>query len=163
MWSLDKMHKVGELVASVAVIVSLIFVGLQVRDNTVASQAATYQASAAYSANILLAISESPEKANAFQAYMFEDSDDLSPEQRVQAELLLSAALRGLENIYVQYQAGMLSEVGWAAREPTVRGLVTVPGYEKFQGSSAARAHGGPFLEYVEGIRAESNSNANTD
>jgi hypothetical protein len=161
--SLDTMHKVGELVASIAVVISLIFVGLQVRDNTVATQAASYQASAAYSADILLAVAENPEKARIFNAYVFEDPHNLSADETLQAQYLLSAALRGLENIYIQHQAGMLSEAGWAAREPTVRGLVMAPGYEKFLSSSNAVTHGGPFMEYVEGIRAESNSNATAD
>ena len=39
MWSLDKVHKAGELAAAIAVVISLIFVGLEVRDNTVASEA----------------------------------------------------------------------------------------------------------------------------
>lgn len=42
MWSLDRTHQVGELVAAIAVVISLVFVGIQIRDNTIASEAATY-------------------------------------------------------------------------------------------------------------------------
>ena len=34
MWNLDCIHKVGELTAAVAVVISLVFVGIQVRQNT---------------------------------------------------------------------------------------------------------------------------------
>ena len=34
MWNLDSIHKVGELTAAVAVVISLVFVGIQVRQNT---------------------------------------------------------------------------------------------------------------------------------
>ncbi len=35
MWNLDKIHKVGELIAAAAVVVSLLFVGYEVQQNKV--------------------------------------------------------------------------------------------------------------------------------
>ena len=33
MWNLDKIHKVGELIAAAAVVLSLLFVGYEIRQN----------------------------------------------------------------------------------------------------------------------------------
>ncbi len=115
MWSLSKMHQAGELVAAIAVVISLIFVGLQIRDNTIASEAATYQASVAYDVEILLNAGVSPETARVFYTSR-DDPDSLNEDELLQGQTLLTATLRHMENLYVQYEAGMLSDEAWANR-----------------------------------------------
>ena len=73
MWSLSKMHQAGELIAAIAVVISLIFVGLQIKDNTIATEAATYQDTVAYDIEILLNMGSTPEMARVF----FTFRDDL--------------------------------------------------------------------------------------
>ena len=77
MWSLDKVHKMGELIAAAAVIISLIFVGREIRDNTVASEAATYQSLASDDVLFLLNVSSSPELSRIYEVYMFHEVDGL--------------------------------------------------------------------------------------
>ena len=161
MWSLSKTHQVGELIAAIAVVISLIFVGLQIRENTTASQAATYQASVAYNVEILLNLAASPDTARVFNAFVNDDPDGLNADELAQAVFLMSATIRNLENLYIQYEAGMLSETAWEAREPLVRGIVQTPGFEKFLSAPNAINYGGPFMEYAKRIRAESSSSAN--
>ncbi len=60
MWSLSKMHQAGELIAAIAVVISLIFVGLQIKDNTIATEAATYKDTVAYDFEILLNLGSTP-------------------------------------------------------------------------------------------------------
>ena len=44
MWNLDKTHKIGELAAAIAVVLSLLFVGLEIRQNSATVQNAAAQA-----------------------------------------------------------------------------------------------------------------------
>ncbi len=42
MWNLDRVHKIGELIAAIAVVISLLFVGVEVqRNNQIQEQLAT--------------------------------------------------------------------------------------------------------------------------
>ena len=155
MWSLTKTHQIGELVAAVAVVISLIFVGLQIRDNTIASQAATYQEAIAFDFNFLTNIGSNPDTARVFYAFR-DDPDALTGDELLQGQALVSAVVRHLENLYLQNQAGMLSDEGWRSREPFIRGFVQTPGFDRVLNGSSGGFYGGAFVNYVTQLRAES-------
>ncbi len=148
----------AEIISALAIVISLVFVGFQIRDNTIASEAASYQASVAYDVNNLLAYGASPETAHVFSAYIYSEQDDLNTAEVEQARFLISAAIRGFENQFIQYKAGMLSQLGWEAREPLLSGYVKTPGFGKFLNSPNAANFGGPFMEYAKQIRSDSSS-----
>ena len=158
MWSLNKVHQVGELVAAIAVVISLIFVGLEVRDNTVASEAATYQSLASDDVQLLLNVSSSPELSRIYEAYMFQESDGLTENEVLQAQWQLLAQLRFMENLYFQYELGMLPEDVWAAREGFLRSTVRGAGFEKLRSRGRDRNVGGAFRDYIEHVRARPNA-----
>ena len=156
MWSLKKIHQIGELIAAVAVVVSLVFVGLQIRHNTVASEAATHQASVAYDLEILLSAGASPDTSRVYRAYR-DDPDSLDTAELLQGETLFIALFRHNENIYLQRHAGMLSDDVWATRQPFMRRFVQTPGFDRLTAGSKRQNYGGPFIDYAEQIRSESN------
>ena len=161
MWSLNKIHQIGELVAAVAVVVSLVFVGLQIRDNTIASEAATHQASVAYDLELVLNAGTSPATARVYRAYR-DDPDSLEGDELLQGETLFIGLFRHNENVYLQRRAGMLSEDVWAAREPFLRFFVQTPGFDRLTEGSNRQLYGGPFIEFAERVRSEARS-ANVD
>jgi hypothetical protein len=154
MWSLDKVHKVGELLAAVAVVISLIFVGLEIRENTVASQAITYQEAIAFDFNFLTNLGSNPDTARVF--YTFRDNPDaLTGNEFLQGQALVSAVVRHLENLYLQNQAGMLSDDGWSSREPFIRGFVQTPGFQRVIEGPSGRFYGETFVNYAAQLRAD--------
>ena len=156
MWSLSKMHQVGELVAAIAVVISLVFVGLQIRDNTTATKAATYQDSTGYDIEILTLLASNPATARTWTAYVRDDPDGLTAEEREQAQYLMAANIRAFENFYLQNEAGLLSEAGWQSRELLLRNFVQMPGFEKFLSSPNGSNFGGPFMDFAKRVRDES-------
>lgn len=50
----------------------------------------------------------------------------------------------------------MLSDEAWASRERLLAGLVQTPGYDKLMSGPQSKYFGGPFLDYVNQIRADS-------
>ena len=155
MWSLSKVHQVGELVAAAAVVVSLVFVGLQIRDNTIASEAATFQSVASDDLQLLLNISASPALSRAFDAYMWEPAIDLSDDELLQGQWHLLALLRHFENVYFQYERGMLSEDAWTARDQFLSNTVRSPGFQRLLSSGRYQNFSGPFRDYVAEIRRD--------
>ncbi len=158
MWSLSKMHQAGELVAAIAVVISLIFVGLQIRDNTIASEAATYQASVAYDIELLSNVAGNADLARIFYAYAWEPSDNLDGTELLQAQWHFTAVLRHLENLYFQHQSGMLSDESWESRDALIRATIRNPGCEKFLRGHTVQSFSGEFIDYSLQIRAEPKS-----
>lgn len=154
MWSLKKIHQVGELAAAVAVVISLIFVGLEIRDNTVATRAATYQDTVAYDIGNLQTFGASPENATVFYTFL-DDPTSLKGGEFLQGRTLFTASIRHIENLYLQHEVGMLSDEAWATREPLVRTFVQSPGFEVLTSGDMGQTFGGAFIDYAKQIQSE--------
>ena len=98
-----------ELVAALGVILSMIFVGLELRQNTVAVRAAARNELAAGSRDWLMTLAESPELADALGLWLTPDSE-LTPTQESAARYAVRAMLRSVENVFFQVRAGILTE-----------------------------------------------------
>jgi len=95
---LEKVSVVAETVSAFAVVVSLIFVGLQIRDNTIASQAATLQDSVGYDLQLLVNVGRTPETARVF--FTFRDNPKaLEGDELLQGQALFTASFRAIENM----------------------------------------------------------------
>jgi len=149
---LEKWALTAEIIGAAAIVISLVFVGLEIRSNTQAAQAATFQASVAYDVDLLLGQGRDADTARAYIAWL-NDPDSLSGGERDQAGLLSVASMRHVENLYFQYQAGMLSDEAWSAREKFVNFAINRPGYRRVLEN--ANAWSGPFLEYVRGVQSD--------
>ena len=157
MWSLNKTHQVGELLAAIAVVISLIFVGVQIRDNTIASKAATYQETVAYDMELLLNVGSTPDKARVFFTFV-NDPDSLDEDEFLQGRTLLTASIRHFENLYVQHEAGMLSDEAWATRESLIKNVIRSPGFGKIVNGTLGQNFTGTFFDYAKRIRSENKS-----
>jgi hypothetical protein len=114
-----------------------------------------YQNSLAYNIDNLLAYGESPATARVMNAFTFEESDGLTEDETAQAMYMFTASYRTIENLYLQYDAGMISEEGWETLKPLADGLILSPGFEKLSASPNAPFFGGPFLAYARRIRSD--------
>jgi len=148
---LEKWALLAEIVGAAAIVISLVFVGLEIRSNTQAAQAATFQTTVAYDVELLLSQGRDADTARAYVAWLG-DPDSVSGGEQDQAGLLSVATMRHLENLYLQYQAGMLSDEAWSAREKFISYAVNRPGHRRVLEN--ADAWSGPFLEYVRQLQS---------
>ena len=95
-----------EAIGVVAVIVSLIFVGVEIRQNTRAVRGATYQDLASSSMELLFYVADNPEIGRQLAEWGASEEQDPEVVQRVEAVLL--AYLRHLENAHYQMMEGTL-------------------------------------------------------
>jgi hypothetical protein len=113
---------VAEIIAAVAVVVSLGFVGMQIRASTRAAQAAAYQDLNAIEINMLYDLGKDQALAARYnRAWLAPNT--VSVEEVTSAGYLRLATMRLWEAFYLQYRSGSLSEEAWAAREPVIRRL----------------------------------------
>ena len=152
----------AEIVSAIAVTVSLLFVGVQIQENTTASEAATFQASVTHDIDILTSAASSPDTARVFYAFR-DHPDTLSGGELLQGQAMITALVRHVENLFLQHQAGMLSDEGWLARETFVRNLILSPGFQVLLNSPSGRNFSGAFLAYAERVRTEAAPTPSTD
>jgi len=119
--NLENIAHLAEIASSIAVIVSLIYVGAQVRQNTHALKATTYNAVTTNSLAIL-----SPMYAQAefteFLARMQVDPGAGTAADKLRFHITLLAAFRHWDNLYYQFRNGTLDPEMWRSYDRTLSG-----------------------------------------
>ena len=106
--------RVRQVVSALAVVLSLLFVGMELRQNTLAQRAQTRQELANASRDLILTITENPSIARAYSVLYgamggYSDST-LSALDSLQGRWAMFANIRNLENVWLQSQAGVVDE-----------------------------------------------------
>jgi hypothetical protein len=102
----EAIGSIGEIVGGAAVILSLIYLAIQIRDNTRSQQAATYHSMVAAKNQVNLKISTSG-FAPAVLLKGSRDYQSLGLEDKHRFNLLMRAILGVCEDIYVQHSKGL--------------------------------------------------------
>ena len=139
---------VGEIVGATAVVLTLIYLAVQVRHGTRATQAASVQAAVALDTEFLLAVGADPVNARLWATYLA-TPETLPEDQKLQGGFLMASVARRLEANYLQLQLGTLSEEGWLTRERFLKGVARSPGFLAFLESPPAAFISKEFLEYM--------------
>lgn len=115
---LEALGNIGDFVGGIAVVVTLIYLAVQIRQNTRSTRTQSWQAAVASVSDWSREVGRDPESARILQ----EGSADfgaLSDLERVQFNLLMNAFLRNCENIHYQFSNGAIDQStwsGWAER-----------------------------------------------
>ena len=116
----DAIGAIGEVAGASVVIVTLIYLSRQVRNNLIESRlAAVHELSATYTAWIQT-ISASSELAKIWSVGLI-DFDDLDEVEKTRFLLHCSAGMRIFEDAYVQYRSGRMNETDWHPYENLMR------------------------------------------
>jgi len=145
----DAIGAIGEIVGAAAVVVSLVYLGSQIRtQNREARVASVHQVLHEYSTAIS-ALRE-PELADVWVAAI-EDFDSLSASQRLRFVIYLMVAVRSFEAAYFQWREGRLEDNVW---HPLLTSLVDVKSTEAFARFWKLRRHQFQpgFANYVDGL-----------
>ena len=129
----EKLRATAEAVGIIAVIISLIFVGLEVRQSAVATRGATQQAladSARDASGALVADEETAELTLRFLSA--DDWSDFNEVERLRIVLLFTSMLRVYEDAHYQWTEGNLSPELWTGWEVSMRGSASPPGVAKY-------------------------------
>ena len=108
----DKVKLTVEIGSALAVLLGLVFVGLELRQNTAAVEAATFQSLTDASSNYLLTVAGDPELSRL----LMRAEGDLSGLDEVEASRLFlvnrSYWVR-MQNVFSQWRRGTLSDDDW--------------------------------------------------
>ena len=104
-----KIRPLVEALGAIGVIVSLVFVGLELRQNTAAVRATAVNDLTTGARDLLLAVSTNPEMSDLYRRWVQGDTA-LTSTDRIRMRLFLVAMLRGAENAFLQTRIGVVDE-----------------------------------------------------
>ena len=123
----EAISAVSEIVGAIAVVVSLIYVAAQIRQNTKMMRSAAKQSLTEASQNFLyMAIDRSEEWVK-----LTSGEDPATTEEDARMTLIIRAMLRGFESQCYQYDSGLLEEDEWHALQTTIQWVCALPGVNK--------------------------------
>lgn len=144
----DAISAVAELLAAIGVIVSLIFVGLQLKKSNAEARSATMQATTDSEIMMVATLTRYADTWNKVNT-----GQDLEGDTEFRRGVLLFNLLMiDYENRFHQFQAGNLVGRSWSTRLSMLDTLVTLPIYESWRQSPGGRSHGADFLDLIDKI-----------
>ena len=100
-----------ETVAAVGVILSLLFVGFEIRQNTAIARGQARQDLAQLNQEWLVLLGQDAEFESLWnRAFFAEEPQQLTEAEDRRAQYIMTVHIRRLENVYLQYREGLVSE-----------------------------------------------------
>jgi len=122
---------IGEIIGALAVFLTLIYLALQIRQNTKAVQASAVDASISKVTSVRQSMYENAEIAEIYIVGLA-NPDDLDELSRTRFRLLMHNILMAISNIYSQTNFAGLSSSMWESQLVLLRRVVTTPGGQWF-------------------------------
>lgn len=113
----------AEIIGSIAIVVSLLYVGLEINQNSKEVRASNRQSISSRVEIFTLAVANNPMMFAPFEG----DYEDLPEERQVQLSLFNAAMFRNTEEAYLMYLEGLLSEEYWLTRASNIRSRLEAP------------------------------------
>ncbi len=127
--SWEAIGAVGEIVGALAVVISLVYLGTQVRHNTEVARASTRHAIADSTISAGSDILHEPLVAAAVAKEL--QGQDLGFEDYLRLQTRAYMGLRLFENIHYQYRSGLLSEDEWQGFRKNLKWLLHIGSYQE--------------------------------
>ena len=147
----DAIGAIAEMLAAFGVIISLIFVGVQVRKGSAESRAATKQATTDTEIHMVSTFARYPEIWNKVQT----GQPLADVVETRQAILLFNMLMIDYENRYHQYQAGYFDDLSWQNRVSILRTIVDFPIFELWRESPGGQSRSADWLDFLDKLAAE--------
>jgi hypothetical protein len=125
--SLEDLGNLGELVGAIGVIVTLIYLAVQIRHNTHTVRTSTFHEAIRDFADAIDQLGRDAELTRIWYAGL-RDLDSLATEERQRFATYLTSVLRRYENIVYQTQHGTLDERAWVGIREHLRYVFSQPG-----------------------------------
>lgn len=126
--TLADLGDLGSFIGSIGVIISLVYVGFEVRRNTKALRAQTHESVVTgYMSFVQLLTEHSEVTAKGFQS-SYEEFSKVSDADKLVYFSTMYALFKHFELIHAQYTQGLISESDWAAWSTHIRMHFHLPG-----------------------------------
>ena len=106
---------IGELVGSLAVVITIAYLVIQVRQNNKSAKSVSTNQSRAAAVEVISAISSNTEAVKTYTQGM-DDRKSLEIHERVRFDLIIYQMLKVTETIFLEYNSGLIPKEVWEAQ-----------------------------------------------
>jgi hypothetical protein len=154
--SLEDLGNIGEFVAAVGVIISLIYLAVQIRQNTRSLRAGAFQQYRQQSAELSRLLAE-PDMASVYRTGL-DSPGQLTEEERTRFEAMMVFAFNSSENFFLLRKMGLLDDTLWAGgRTAYLRWLLRHDGAREWWRRNR-KMMSPAFCEYLEALGREASA-----
>ncbi len=146
--TLNELGSLGEFVGAIAVVISLIYLAIQIRHNTRAVQSGTHQAVLDGIMRVSASLSDSEGLAQIAQKAN-EDRESLTDEERVRFEAYADRTVANYETAFYNCQRSMIDPVLWSSWSHQILADLSEPGLRHFW-EEKKHNYLVEFVEYVD-------------
>ena len=146
--TIQDLGSIGELLAAIATIATLVYLAAQVRQNTRALKSSTFQEVAGAMSLTTEAIATNPELA-VIIVKASHGLAELTPEERIQYTFTMLTTFRRLETVYVQRQLGLIDPALTEGYERSALSVLASPSAAEWW-QSGKPAFSEAFASYVD-------------
>lgn len=157
-YSLEQISLIVNIIGGIAIIISLIFVGLQLRESSKATRSATAATTVSELTSWYSNLGNSEQGSNVFWNFMMRP-ESLTPEQRFQAIVNIHGIMLTWQNSYYLLKEGTLDKRVHESLLEIINGVKNNPGFQIFW-KERKSIFLNEFQEYVEGIMASNKLNS---
>jgi hypothetical protein len=118
--NLEKLSALAELVASIAIVVTLAYLTIQVRQNTDALTAQSRQSVLNSAQTVLLTSVDHPDVIVAISK-----PGPLTADENIKLDAYLTASMRSREFSWLQFQSGLIDEEQWQTELAVIRSIMS--------------------------------------
>lgn len=144
----EAISAIAEIIGVIAVVVSLAYVSMQIRQNTKVARAATRQAIAESTENLGNDLINNGEIAEIFVKHI--NGEELSPVESLRLQARCYRDMAHWENIHYQFGEGLVSGDQWVGFRRNLAALLAIDIYRDYWDSEA--------FHYSDAFRAEVDS-----
>ena len=130
-FKLKKLALIAEILGGIAILISLIFVGIQFKENAKATKSANASATVAAMANWYIELGNNKESSELFYDFMA-DPDLMTPQQRFQVVMNAHGLFIIFQNSYYLSKEGTLDSEMQNSLTSVILAVVDQPGFNFF-------------------------------
>ncbi|MEM9620900.1 MAG: hypothetical protein AAF993_04575 [Pseudomonadota bacterium] len=146
--SIQDLGSLGELIAALATILTLIYLAIQVRQNTRALKASTFQSISSELIQNVQPVLMTPDMASIY-AKSLNEPDSLSPAEVIKMQAMYMANFRRLESTFVQSELGSIDRAFVEGPELSLLAVINTQNGRAWWESANALFYP-PFVKHVE-------------
>ena len=145
---IEALGNLGDFIGGMGVIITVIYLAIQVKRNTESNQATAYQAVVASLSDwsMSLGLNENMTRIVAVGAA---DRNALNDGEKDQFNMVFTSLIRHFENVHFQHVSGAITKDQWEGWESRIRGTFASPGVSEFW-KEQQLAFSPVFREFIE-------------
>ena len=131
-YSLKKIALITEIIGGIALFISLIFVGVQFRENTIATKSATANAANAITVSWYTETGNSAQSSQLLWAYIKDPKSITTSAEKFQATILMHGLILSFQNNYYLSNEGTLDQNVQESLTASISAIKNQPGWKEY-------------------------------